>query len=357
MTLELRLRKSLHHLTREARKVISDKGDEPPYGTMLINGYYINAAEQLGIDYAWRGGVLEFRRGNEVRRMCGAYTDLDSVPTLRIAADKALCATMLKEDHLPIPEFREVPAGDFKAAQQALRALGELIVVKPAKGTCSGLGVTVGISTCDRKKFREAFFNASIYSSSVLIEEYIPGDNYRILVCRGEVISVVKRIPAAVQADGKSTLKRLIEEENKRRMAKLLQLPERALHPVLLPIKPCLRYLAQQGRGLSHVPRAGERIECRKECNYNLGGTALEVIESLHPSLSDIAIRASHTIGIQLSGVDFICDDMAVDASLSGGKINEINTSPGLLPHYEISNGEQCRDVAKIILKCIFNLS
>lgn len=354
MTLELTIRKGIYHLSRDARKALSSKCGQPSYMTTLINHYFTTAAEQLGISHVWLGRVLEFRRGNEARRMCGAYTDLDSMPTLRIAGDKVLCATMFRAEDLPVPDFHEVPSGDFKAAQRAVGKIGGLVVVKPAKDTCSGLGVTIGISAHDRKKFREAFFAASIHSPSVLIEEYVPGDNYRMLVCRGALLSVVKRVPAFVTADGKSTLKGLVEKENERRMAKLLQLPERVLHPVLLPIKPDLGYLAQQGRSLADVPPAGELIECRKECNYSLGGGALEVTDSVHPSLSDMAVRASRAIGIQLSGVDFICRDITAEASLSGGKINEINTSPGLLPHYEISNVEQRRDVAVDILKAMF---
>nr|WP_284200180.1 hypothetical protein [Alicyclobacillus sacchari] len=89
--------------------------------------------------------------------------------------------------------------------------VGAPVVVKPLDGR-QGQGVSLNLTTED--EVRKAFAIASAFSRSVVIEEYIPGANVRLLVVDGRCVAASVRQPATVEGDGKATIRELIERVN-----------------------------------------------------------------------------------------------------------------------------------------------
>ncbi len=199
--------------------------------------------------------------------------------------------------------------------------------------------------------------HAAICSDSILIEEFVEGENYRFTICKGKILSVLHRLPAFVIGDGKSKLKDLIINENSKRKKMLLKVPEIWDHPLLMPIRPKLSYIKQQGLSLNDVVEKEKQIFCVKETNYSTGGAYIDVTSKVHPEVALAAIKAASVIGIHLAGVDLICNDITLPLSKSGAKINEVNTTPGIISHYEVINQEAVHKVAIPILKELFSLT
>lgn len=325
----------------------------------LTRRYFNQAANELGIACNMLGDeVMEFVLDGRRRRICELWTDLDTLPTGRIASNKPLCSSMLKKQGQPVPEFIVFPATQkisevFSAIEDKFSSK---IVVKPATGTSSGHGVDAGIDKNEIDRIKRAVLNAGRWSSQILVEEFVEGENYRFLVCRGEVLSVVHRQAPFVVGDGKRTLGKLIKDENLQRKEKLKILQKVYTPPVLMPINVDSHFLECQQYKLDQIVPDGTRVFCRQETNWGTGGMYREVTAVVHPQWLVIASEAASIIGINLAGIDIICTDITLPVEQTRGKINEVNTTPGLAAHYEIMNQELVIPVAKPVLSAMFDL-
>ncbi|MEL6822416.1 MAG: cyanophycin synthetase, partial [Calditrichota bacterium] len=276
--------------------------------------------------------------------------ELDPAISLKLAGDKQLSATLLSRLNLPVPNCRSFHRKDLHKAEAFRQQLGGIVVVKPSRGTSSGTGITAGLSTA--KEFRKAFFLASLYDSQVLVEEFIAGDNIRLLVIGDNVVSAVKRIPATVIGDGSSSIKQLIKIENQRRKS------SREM-PRLWPIEhnaDMQLTLKRTGLTLGSKPKNGAAVQVKTICNGHQGGSVEEVTSLVHPDFNTMAVEAAKALGIVFAGVDLITPDISASPDDSS-KINEVNTTPSLYGHYLAQNRAELRDPAADLLKYIFQNS
>ncbi|MCC6747548.1 MAG: hypothetical protein IT371_07825 [Deltaproteobacteria bacterium] len=326
-------------------------GDQ--YEEALNDAYVRRACATLGITRRELGEVIELEYRGAKRRVHGEWFDIDSYATGKLASDKPTCSRLMREAGLPVPDFAAVEAGDVGGAIAACARWPGKVVLKPAVGTGGGQGVTAGIVHDDRRAIRAALWKASAYSRSVMVERFIEGENYRFLVCMGELLSVVRRVPASVVGDGSATLRELIDRESERRLAKLKRLPALE-HPMLNPIQVDASLLKENGHSMSSVVEKGARVQCLRVCNRTPGGETFDITSEVHPEFQDVAVRAAEAVGINLAGLDVICTGVDRPLAASGAAINEINTTPGLTAHYEVTNTEAQKDVLAVLLRRMF---
>jgi cyanophycin synthetase len=217
-------------------------------------------------------------------------------------------------------------------------------VLKPLDGS-QGAGVYVNLSSYT--DLARAMLKASkITRLPLIVEQQIPGDDVRLLVCRGELLVAVRRARPSVVGDGINSVARLVEMENSRRsglgsdIGKIsgISLNEEAID-----------YLLTLGINREYVPREGEKIYVRGTPHGTHGGLMVNVTDEVHPEIVSMAILASERIGGALCGLDYISNDHTQSPYESGGVFLEINTFPGLKPIELLNTYDQLECMRKIL--------
>ena len=224
---------------------------------------------------------MQFGHGSQQRRICTAETDGTGIIAESIAQDKELTKTLLRRVGIPVPEGR--PVTSAADAWEAAVEVGTPVVVKPRDAN-HGRGVAIKLST------REAVMNAYELAAAegeegVIVEQYVPGIEHRVLVVGNRVVAVSRGEPDVVVGDGRHTIRQLIDfanldprrgDEFARPMCKL------ELDPLASPL------LEQQGYEADSVPAAGARVIIHHNGEYTT-----DVTDQLHPDLASLAIYLS----------------------------------------------------------------
>ncbi|MCG0277897.1 MAG: cyanophycin synthetase [Thermanaeromonas sp.] len=290
------------------------------------------------------GSLLQLGYGCRSRRIWATITENTRSIAVDIAGDKALTKKLLKEFGLPVP--RGMVVGSEEEAVAAALRLGFPIVVKPLRGN-QGKGVFTNLKS--ESEVREAYKEAAAYGP-VLIEEHLPGRQYRLLVVKEKFLAACERTPAHVIGDGRHSVKELIELANldpargEGHDRPLTRLPLDSL---------TLFTLRRQGWALEDIPPKGATVFLRESANLSTGGTAVDVTNKVHPYNAWIAEEAARVIGLDVAGVDMVCPDISRPLSSTGGGIVEVNAAPGIRMHHFPLSG-QPRDVAGAIVESLF---
>jgi cyanophycin synthetase len=289
--------------------------------------------------------LVQLGHGKFQRRIQATITSETRHTAVEIASDKRLTNQILADLGLPVP--RQARVYDAEEAVAEAAALGYPVVIKPLDGN-HGKGVGIGLRTAEQ--VRAAFETAAYYSSTVIVETFQDGNDYRILVVNGRVVAAAHRVPGHVIGDGRHTLAELVELVNQdprrgvghEKVLTRLELDEQAL-----------RLIAEAGRTPQSVPAAGEVFYLRSTGNLSTGGTAIDKTDAIHYDNRIMAERGVRAIGLDVGGVDFISPDIARSHKEAGGAIVEINAAPGFRMHTAPTEGTP-REVAGPVIEMLF---
>ncbi|MEV7967267.1 cyanophycin synthetase [Sphaerisporangium sp. NPDC088356] len=325
--------------------------------------------ERLGVSTAALAGAAR-RRGIPVRRVgqlsmlrlgygryrrlvCAALTEQTSVIGVDIAADKMLAKQLLTGAGIPVPDG--VVARSAADAAGALGRLGGPVVIKPLHGN-HGANVTVGVTTAAAAA--AAYAQAAAGDEGAIVEKFVPGTDYRVLVVDGQVVAAAELRPASVTGDGASDIAQLVDvvnadprrgEGHSRELTKI-KLDERAL-----------AHLEAQGLGPGSVPARGRLVTLRRNANLSTGGTSRDVTDLVHEDVADVCRRAAAVVGLDVCGIDVRLADIAAPMRCGGaghggaepGAVIEINACPGLRMHLSPAEGAP-RDVAGAVIDSLY---
>ncbi|MBS3901601.1 MAG: cyanophycin synthetase [Dethiobacter sp.] len=283
--------------------------------------------------------------GKYQKRIFASISEGTGCIAVEIAGNKPLTKNILEQHGLPVP--RGMVVRSKKEACRAARLLGFPVVVKPDNGN-KGKGVSLEI--CSSHEVEQAFEAAAAFSSSILIEKYISGRHYRLLVVGGELAAAAERIPAHVLGDGLHNIFQLVQQENNN--PRRGNGHEKPLTKLKLD-SAALALLAKQGLSPASVPKPGQQIWLRKNDNLSTGGTASDVTAIVHPLQAQLAVRAALAVGLEIAGVDLIMQDIGAAPDKQHGAIIEVNAAPGLRMHLFPSKGER-RDIGQKIVELLF---
>jgi cyanophycin synthetase len=311
-------------------------------------GSIVQAALACGIPYRrlTSGSMVQFGWGSQQRRIQAAETDCTSAIAQSIAQDKELTKKLLDAAGVPIPFGR--PVLDEDDAWVAAEEIGLPVVVKPQDGN-QGKGVTVNIVSRDHLKI--AYAAASAISESIMVERYLPGHDFRLLVVGGKVVAAARRDPPQVIGDGVHSVRKLVENVNsdpRRSEGHATALTKIRLDEI------ALARLSIQGLSADSVPPKGSRVILRNNANLSTGGSATDVTDDVHPELAASAVAAAQMIGLDICGVDVVCDSVLKPLEKQGGGVIEVNAAPGLRMHLQPSFGK-ARAVGEAIISSMFN--
>lgn len=303
----------------------------------------VNAAEKRGIPTRRlnSGSFVQLGYAAKQRRIWTAETDQTSAIAESIAQDKELTKSLLKAGGIPVPAGRIVtgPEDAWAAAQE----IGLPVVVKPRDAN-HARGVFIDLTT--EQQIMTAYSDALKEGSGVIVEQYAPGSEHRILVVGDKMVAASRGDAAYITGDGVHTAAELID----------LQVnsdPRRGddetapLIPVLLDSVTAAA-LDRQGWKFDDVLPVGKRAIVRRHDRLEE-----DVTDIVHPSIAEHAIIATQIVGLDISGIDLVVEDITKPMEEQGGKFVEVNAGPGLLMHLEPTIG-QPRPVGDAIVDHLF---
>lgn len=307
----------------------------------------VTEAERRSIPYTVipNTSLVLLGQGCHQKKMWATVSSQTSSIAVEIASDKELTKQILDASFIPVPHGKTVST--MEELEIALNSLDFPLVIKPVNGN-HGRGVLTHIYT--REKAILGFEIAKKISSSVLIEEFIPGEDYRFLVVNYKVIAVAKRTPALIRGNGTHTIQQLIEEVNND--------PQRGLghEKVLTSIKAdaeTLAILEEKNLSLDSILPANEIIFLKGTANLSSGGTATDVTELVHKKNIKLAEKVARLIGLDICGIDIIAEQIHKPIQKNNGAIIEVNAGPGLRMHLQPTEGA-AKNVAAPILDMLY---
>ena len=339
-----------------ARKSLEDQRLLEHHDQWFLKGYEdMELSTQLVIREAQKRGItvsildrahnfISLEKGAKKECLVQATkTSKDSIVTYALMESKDLSKKLLEEKGF------STPIGNvYKSFDEALNDYslyqGQKVVVKPNQ-TNFGLGIFF-IEPGDKKMFAYALQQAFALDTTVLVETFIPGEDYRFLVINGKCVAICQRRPASVLGDGIKSIKQLINAKNKDPYFYKTKKDKIRVTP-----KMCL-FLKEQKRSLQTIPQKGERIYLYKHSNVSIGGDSLDVTGQVPQSYQEIAVKAASLVDATFCGVDMIIADLAHAPTPQNHAILELNFNPALYLHKYAVEGKGT-DAAPYVLDAL----
>ena len=312
-------------------------------------GSIVAEAEARGIPWIRlnKYSLCQLGYGANQKRIQATVTSETSNIGVELACDKEDTKYLLEQAEV------EVPKGDIIRRERSLKDacdyVGFPLVLKPIDGN-HGRGITVNIQNYDDAL--TAFHHAKDSSKSgvIIVEKYITGEDYRLLVINNKLVAAAIRTPAHVIGDGKSTVQELIDKVNED--------PRRGYGHEKVLTQITVNELTQTiikdaGYTLDSVIKKGERLILKDTANLSTGGTAEDVTDIVHPANVFMAERISKIIDLDICGIDIMTSDISKPLSETGGAVLEVNAGPGFRMHLAPTEGLP-RNVAAPVIDKLF---
>jgi len=326
---------------QEMREIRQDEGLGPSTASII--------AEAEARNIPWmrlnRYSLCQLGYGANQKRIQATVTSQTSSIGVELACDKDDTKHLLEQAEVPIPN------GDIIRTERGLKEviedIGYPIVIKPVNGN-HGRGITTNINALDDALI--AFASAKEISRLVIVEKYVVGEDFRILVINNKMVAAAKRSPAHVIGDGKSTIKELIDKINED--------PRRGFghEKVLTKIdinNLTLEILKENELTPESIVKSGVYVKLKNTANLSTGGTAEDVTDLVHPSNVFMAERISKIIDLDICGIDIMAETLTKPIENTGGAVLEVNAGPGFRMHLQPSNGLP-RNVASSVVDMLF---
>lgn len=294
--------------------------------------YYVLAAEKLGIEYEVIIPALftQFSKNGKTWRIHKSLVPINDSVAMSLSSYKNTCITFLDKEGFSVPKQRKVfKAEDIKDFIEEKKL--EHIVVKPSKGFGGG-GVTIlpHPDSIEESYTYARDKNLGLTEPRVLVEEFVHGRHYRLVVLGDEVIAAAERIQPFVVGDGQSDVMALIEAKN-------LEL-EKMPRPTIKVDEETDKALQMQSKEQNSVPEKDERVIVRLNANMTTGGSTRECLAEIDETYRQMAVKVIKAVGLEFGGLDVIAPDLTDPDG--GYTINEVNHNPGLRIHYMPDEGE-----------------
>jgi cyanophycin synthetase len=307
----------------------------------------VDAAVKRGIPYIRLDdlNLVQLGYGSNAKKIQATIASTTRYMGVEIAGDKDITKTILGFHGVP------VPSGDstrhLDTAIRIAKRIGWPVVVKPLDAS-HGRGIVTNIH--DQEELRIAFEDAKQYRTSVVVERFLEGHDFRLLVIDHKFIAAAQRVPAHVIGDGEHTIAQLVELANQD------QRRGEGHEKVLTRIKidgATERLLALRHLTVDSVPELGQMVALKTTANLSTGGTSIDVTDRVHPANIELAERISELVGLDIAGIDVVAPDVETPIAENGGGIVEVNAAPGFRMHLAPTEGKS-RPVGDAVVDMLF---
>ena len=305
--------------------------------------------EAVSRDIPWirlgTNSLVQLGYGVNQMRFQATITCKTSSIAVDIACNKEQTKKML--DMASIPVANGSICTDQEGLAETIKKIGYPIVLKPLDGN-HGKGASINVTNWEDAVSGLSF--AQAYGKRVIVEKFITGFDFRILVIDNKLVAAAKRVPAHVIGNGTNTIQQLIETTN--------QDPRRGYghENVLTQIdvdRDTEDLLEKLNYTLETIPRIGEIVFLKSTANLSTGGTSVDVTDMMHPENIFLAERISRVIGLDVCGVDIMAENLTQPLKENGGVILEVNAAPGFRMHLAPSEGLP-RNVAAPVIDMLY---
>lgn len=292
-----------------------------------------------------KNSLVQLGYGVNQQRFQATITGKTSSIAVDIACNKELTKKMLDDAAIPVPTGDLVV--DEEDLEKVIRKIGYPIVLKPLDGN-HGRGQSINVNDWDTAV--RGLAHAQTVSRRVIVEKYITGYDFRVLVINNKMIAAARRVPANVVGDGAMNIQQLIDKENldpRRGYGH-----ENVLTEILVD-KDTNALLEKLNYTLETVPKKGEIVYLKSTANLSTGGTSIDVTDMVHPENVTMCERISKIIGLDVCGIDIMAENLTQPLKESGGAILEVNAAPGFRMHLAPSEGLP-RNVAAPVVDMLY---
>jgi cyanophycin synthetase len=310
-------------------------------------GCIVDEAAKRGIPYIRlnKHSLVQLGYGVHQKRIRATIASTTSNIAVDIACDKEETKNLLEAAEIPVPKGTVIRTE--AGLQDAVERWGYPLVIKPIDGN-HGKGNTTNITTWEQAL--KAFEAAKQYSRSVIVERFITGFDFRILVINSKFICAALRTPASVVGDGVHNIQWLIDQTNLD--------PRRGYghEKVLTQITVdqfTQKMLDEKNYTLETIPAKGELVLLKPTANLSTGGTSTDVTDEVHPANIFMCERIAKIIGLDICGIDIMAQDLRTPITENGGAVLEVNAAPGFRMHIEPAEGLP-RNVAEPVIDMLF---
>jgi cyanophycin synthetase len=310
-------------------------------------GSIVDEAVARDIPYIRLNGqsLVQLGYGKNQVRFRATMTDRTSSIAVDLASNKDETKRMLQDAAIPVAKGMCIAYES--EVETVIEKVGFPLVFKPLDGN-HGKGASINVKT--KEEAYAAFEHAKKYSRKIIVEKFITGYDFRILVINNRFIAAALREPAHVIGDGKTTIKELIEIENKD--------PRRGYghENVLTEIsidRETEEQLTKHGYTLETVLKKDEKCYLKGTANLSTGGTSTDITDIVHPHNIFICERISRVIGLDICGIDIMATNLSEPLEVTGGVVLEVNAAPGFRMHLAPANGLP-RNVAAPVIDMLY---
>jgi cyanophycin synthetase len=305
--------------------------------------------EAVARDIPWirlgTNSLVQLGYGVNQMRFQATITCKTSNIAVDIACNKEETKRML--DLASIPVASGSICVDEEDLENTIKKIGYPIVIKPLDGN-HGKGASINVVTWEDAVAGLEY--AKKYSRRVIVEKFITGFDFRVLVIDNKLVAAAKREPAHVIGDGKQTIQQLIDETNRD--------PRRGYghENVLTQIdvdRDTLDLLEKLNYTVDSIPKNGEIVYLKSTANLSTGGTSIDVTDMMHPENIFLCERISRVIGLDICGIDIMAENLTQPLKENGGCILEVNAAPGFRMHLAPSEGLP-RNVAAPVIDMLY---
>ena len=206
---------------------------------------------------------------------------------------------------------------------------GQAVVIKPNQ-TNFGIGITILKENTDEHTFQRAVDFAFKHDSTILIEEFISGKEFRFFVIGHEVVAILHRVPANVTGDGLKSIQELVHIKNQDPLrGKGYRTP---LEKIQLGEAEDV-FLEMQHKNFDSIPEPGETVYLRENSNISTGGDSIDFTDDIPESYKRIAIEAAKALNVTITGLDMMISDHTQEANPNNYAIIELNFNPAIHIH------------------------
>jgi cyanophycin synthetase len=307
--------------------------------------------EAVARDIPWirlgTNSLVQLGYGINQMRFQATITCKTSSIAVDLACDKESTKRMLDLASIPVPKGDICV--DMEDLENVIQKIGYPLVIKPLDGN-HGRGISINIKTWEEAM--EGLEIAKKISRKVIIERYVTGHDFRVLVIDNKLVAAARREPANVAGNGVNTIQELVDETNKD--------PRRGYghENVLTEItidRDSEDLLEKKGYTLNTIPKKNEIVYLKSTANLSTGGTSTDVTDMMHPENIFLCERISRIIGLDICGIDIMAPNLTEPLKVNGGCILEVNAAPGFRMHLAPAEGLP-RNVASPVIDMLYPL-
>lgn len=308
------------------------------------------------VEPEWKmAGQIVFKNGNKSYFKFNSL-DINPFGSANLAKDKDFSNFFMhKMGYKTIPKSKvfftdswaktvSKPEQNIESAYNHALKIGFPVIIKPNSGH-QGISVFLVYNKAELyEAMREVFKSDNI----TLVQPFVKGNDYRVVVLDNKIISAYQRIPLNVVGDGKSTIKQLLEKKQKKF---IINGRDTQIKFNDIRIKNKLKH---QKLSFDSVPEKKQLIYLLDNANLSTGGDSIDVTKKIHPKFKKLAVNLTRDMNLRLCGVDLIINGDIGDKPKDYW-ILEMNASPGL-DHYAKLGTEQAEIVESLYLKILKHL-